>query len=40
MKGIISLGDISAAVNRWIMTASMKSKMLNGVLDYADMNIS
>ena len=28
------------AVNRWIVTASMKSKILNAVLDYADMNIS
>ena len=32
--------DISTAVNRWIMTASMKSKILNTVLDYADKNIS
>ena len=28
------------AVNRWIVTASMKSKILNAVLDYPDMNMS
>ena len=28
------------AVNRWIVTASMKSKILNAVLDYTDTNIS
>ena len=29
----------STAVTRWVVTASMKSKILNVVLDYADMNI-
>ena len=28
------------AVNRWAVSASMKSKQLNAVLDYADMNLS
>ena len=28
------------AVNRWIVTASMKSKILNAVLDYPDMKMS
>ena len=28
------------AVNRWAVSASMKSKHLNAVLDYADMNLS
>ena len=40
LKGIMAFADISTAVNRWIVTASMKSKILNAVLDYADMNIS
>ena len=30
----------STAVNLWIMTASKKSKILNGTLDYGDMSIS
>ena len=36
----MTFADISTAVNRWIVTASMKIKILNAVLDYADMNIS
>ena len=28
------------AVNRWIVTASIKSKILNAVLDYPDMKMS
>ena len=40
LKGIMAFSDISTAVNRWIVTASVKGKMLNAVLDYADMNIS
>ena len=40
LKGIMAFAEISTAVNRWIVTASMKSKILNAVLDYADMNIS
>ena len=40
LKGIMALADISTAVNQWMVTASMKSKTLNAVLDYADMNIS
>ena len=40
LKGIMAFVDISIAVNRWVVTASMKSKILNAVLDYADMNIS
>ena len=40
LKGIMAFADISTAVNRWIVTTSMKSKILNTVLDYADKNIS
>ena len=40
LKGIMAFADISTAVNRWIVTASMKSKKLNAVLDYTDKNIS
>ena len=40
LKGVMTFADISRAVNRWIVTASMKIKILNAVLDYADMNIS
>ena len=40
LKGIMAFAEISTAVNRWIVTASMKSKILNAFLDYADMNIS
>ena len=40
LKGIMALADISTAGNQWMVTASMKSKTLNAVLDYADMNIS
>ena len=36
----MAFADISTAVNQWIVTASMKSKILNTVLDYAVMNIS
>ena len=35
----MAFADISTAVNRWIVTASMKIKILNAILDYADMNI-
>ena len=40
LEGIMAFADISTAVNRWIVTASMKSKILNAVLDCADMKIS
>ena len=33
LKGIMAFAEISAAVNRSIVTASMKSKILNAVLD-------
>ena len=36
LKGIMAFADISTAVNRWIVTASIKSKILNAVLDCAD----
>ena len=36
----MAFADIPIAVNQWIRTASMKSKILNAVLDCADMNIS
>ena len=35
----MAFADISAGVNRWIVTTSMKIEILNAVLDYADMNI-
>ena len=37
LKGIMAFAEISTAADRWIVTASMKSKILNAVLDYADM---
>ena len=40
LKGVMAFPEISTVVNRWTVTASMKSKILNAVLDYADMNIS
>ena len=40
LEGIMAFADISTVVNRWIVTASMKSKILNAVFDCADMNIS
>ena len=40
LKGIMVFADISTAENRWIVTASMKSNILNAVLDCADMSIS
>ena len=39
LKGIMAFADISTAVNQWIVTASMKIKILDTVLDYAAMNI-
>ena len=36
----MAFAGIPTAANRWIVTASMKCKILNAVLDYADMNIS
>ena len=39
LKDIMAFEDISTAVTRWIMAASMKSKILYSVLDYADMKI-
>ena len=38
--GIMGSTDISTAVNWWIMTASMKSKILNVTLYYSDNSIS
>ena len=40
LEGIMAFADISTAVNRWIVTTSMKSKILNAAFDCADMNIS
>ena len=40
LKGIMAFPEVCTVVNRWIVTASMKSKILNAVLDYVDMNIS
>ena len=34
LKGIMAFANISTAVNSYIVTASMKSKILNAVLDY------
>ena len=35
---IIGYADISSAVNRWITTNSMRSEIVNNVLDVADLD--
>ena len=38
LKGIIAFADINSAVNRWLVTSSMRVQIVNQVLDIADMN--
>ena len=38
LKGIIGYADISSAVNRWITTNSMRSEIVNNVLEVADLD--
>ena len=38
MKGKIGYADISCAVNRWITTNSMKSEIVNNVLEIVDLD--
>ena len=37
LKGIIQFADISTAVNRWIVTGSMRSQITNRLLEMADL---
>ena len=36
LKGVMQYADVSMAVNRWLVTSSMKTKMMNSLLEYAD----
>ena len=38
LKGTIDYADISSAVNRWITTNSMRSEIVNNVLEIADLD--
>ena len=33
----MNVADVSAAVNRWIVTASVKTQLINAILEKADM---
>ena len=37
MKGIMQYADVSSAVNRWLVITSMKAKLVNILLEQADM---
>ena len=37
LQGIMNFADVSVAVNRWIVTASMKAQLINAVLEKVDM---
>ena len=37
LKGIIAFADINSAVNRWLVTSSMRAHIINQILDIADM---
>ena len=37
LKGIVSFADVSTAVNRWIVTGSMRSQIINNLLEVADL---
>ena len=39
LKGIIAFADISTAVNRWVVTGSMRSQIVNRLLETVDMKI-
>ena len=36
LKGIIAFADVSTAVNRWVLTGSMRSQIVNKLLETAD----
>ena len=38
LKGIIAFADINSAVNRWLLTSSMRAQIVNQILDIADMS--
>ena len=38
LKGIMQFADVSSAVNRWLLTNSMKVKLVNLLLEKADMH--
>ena len=35
--GVVAFADISTAVNRWIVTGSMRSQIVNSLLEVADL---
>ena len=37
LKGIVSFADVPTAVNRWIVTGSMRSQIVNSLLEVADL---
>lgn len=37
LKGVVAFADISTAVNRWIVTGSMRSQIVNSLLEVADL---
>ena len=36
LKGFTAYADISSAVNRWLVTSSLRSQIVNGLLEIAD----
>ena len=40
LKGIMQYADVQSAVNRWLVTSSMKAQLTNTILDYAEMKSS
>ena len=36
LKGFMAYHDISSAVNRWLVTSSLRSQIVNGLLEIAD----
>merc|ERR1711894_426760 len=36
LKGFMAYADISSAVNRWLVTSSLRSQIVNGLLEIAD----
>ena len=37
LKGFVAFADISTAVNRWIVTGSMRSQIVNSLLEVTDL---
>ena len=37
LQGIMNFADVSVAVNRWIVTASMKAQLIHAVLEKVEM---